>query len=109
MPRGRPAKAPTRSLNIRVDVDDLDMLALIQTATKVPTADVVRKFLTSYIEQNKDTLRIMGEHLKQGHHWGGVPMSSSPYRADISREISDELDAQHEREGAEGGLSKKDD
>lgn len=69
MPRGRPAKAPTRSLNIRVDVEDLDMLALIQTATRVPTAEVVRTFLKQYIEQNRDTLRVMGEHLKRGHHW----------------------------------------
>jgi hypothetical protein len=72
MPRGRPASAPTRSLNIRIDVEDLDMLAIIQTVTKVPTAEIVRKALKEYIAQQQGLLRETGKKLSTGAHWSST-------------------------------------
>jgi hypothetical protein len=95
MPRGRPAKAPTRSLNIRVDVDDLDMLAIIQTVTKVPTAEVVRDFLKDYIARNDGLLKALGTGLKEGAR--SVPMQAFP-RGQI------EHDEEQERLLAQGNL-----
>lgn len=69
MPRGRPQKAPARSLNVRVEVADLDKLALLQTITGKPTADVVRDAVKAYIGENEGKLREAGEKLAKGEYW----------------------------------------
>lgn len=69
MPRGRPQKAPARSLNVRVEVSDLDKLALLQTITGTPTAEVVRDALKSYIKANERKLREAGRKLASGEYW----------------------------------------
>ncbi|NRO99578.1 hypothetical protein GWC77_27345 [Paraburkholderia sp. NMBU_R16] len=66
MPRGRPAKAPARSLNVRVEVSDLEKLALLQTITGKATAEVVRDAIKLYIKLNDGKLREAGERLAQG-------------------------------------------
>ncbi|PCE27532.1 hypothetical protein BWP39_03245 [Paraburkholderia acidicola] len=69
MPRGRPQKAPARSLNVRVEVVDLDKLALLQTITGMPTAEIVRNALKTYIKSNEGKLRDAGEKLATGQYW----------------------------------------
>lgn len=69
MPRGRPQKAPARSLNVRVEVADLDKLALLQTITGKPTADVVREAVRAYIDENEGQLREAGAKLAAGEFW----------------------------------------
>lgn len=69
MPRGRPQKAPARSLNVRVEVADLEKLALLQTITGKPTADVVREAVKAYIDANEGKLREAGEKLAHGQYW----------------------------------------
>ncbi len=69
MPRGRPQKAPARSLNVRVEVTDLDKLALLQTITGTPTAEVVRDALKRYISANEEKLKEAGERLASGSYW----------------------------------------
>jgi hypothetical protein len=69
MPRGRPQTAPARSLNVRVEVSDLDKLALLQTITGTPTAEVVRDALKKYIKANEAKLREAGEKLATGSYW----------------------------------------
>ncbi|RFU48032.1 hypothetical protein D0B32_10965 [Paraburkholderia sp. DHOC27] len=71
MPRGRPEKAPARSLNVRVEVSDLDKLALLQTITGTSTAEVVRSALKEYIKTNEGRLREAGEKLAKGEFWTG--------------------------------------
>jgi len=46
------------------------MLAIIQTVTKVPTAEVVRKFLREYIAANRGTLQNVGSKLAAGKSLG---------------------------------------
>ncbi len=69
MPRGRPQKAPARALNVRVEVADLEKLALIQTITGTPTAEVVRDALKRYIKANEGKLKEAGERLASGSYW----------------------------------------
>jgi predicted DNA-binding protein len=69
MPRGRPQTAPARSLNVRVEVSDLDKLALLQTITGKSTADVVREAVRAYIATNEDKLREAGERLARGDYF----------------------------------------
>jgi hypothetical protein len=69
MPRGRPQKAPARSLNVRVEVSDLDKLALLQTITGTPTAEIVRDALKGYIKANEGKLREAGARLASGEYW----------------------------------------
>lgn len=69
MPRGRPQKAPARSLNVRVEESDLEKLALLQTITKTSTADVVRAALRAYIAEHEDKLRKAGERLARGEYF----------------------------------------
>ena len=71
MPRGRPQKAPARSLNVRVEVSDLEKLAVLQTITGKPTAEVVRDALRRYIKSNEGKLREAGERLASGSYWTG--------------------------------------
>ncbi len=72
MPRGRPQKDPARSLNVRVEVADLEKLALLQTITGKPTADVVRGAIKAYIAENDAALREAGEKLARGEYFGGA-------------------------------------
>ncbi|MFM0397344.1 hypothetical protein [Paraburkholderia phytofirmans] len=69
MPRGRPQKDPARSLNVRVEVADLEKLAVLQTITGKTTADVVREALKRYIKNNEGKLREAGEKLASGSYW----------------------------------------
>jgi predicted DNA-binding protein len=69
MPRGRPQKDPARALNVRVEVSDLEKLALLQTVTGRPTAEVVRAALKDYIAKNEDKLRQAGSELAEGTYW----------------------------------------
>lgn len=69
MPRGRPQKAPARSLNVRVEVSDLEKLAMLQTITGKATADVVRDAIRKYIAGNEEKLREVGEKLAAGSYW----------------------------------------
>ena len=75
MPRGRPQKAPARSLNVRVEVADLDKLALLQAITGKATADVVREAIRRYIDQNENQLKEAGERLAKGEYFGEVQMT----------------------------------
>jgi hypothetical protein len=70
MPRGRPQTAPARALNVRVEVSDLEKLALLQTITGTATAEVVRAALKDYIRANEAKLRDAGERLAKGDYWG---------------------------------------
>lgn len=69
MPRGRPQQAPARALNVRVEVSDLEKLALLQTVTGTTTAEVVRAALKGYIAANEGKLREAGEKLAKGEFW----------------------------------------
>jgi len=66
MPRGRPQKEPARALNVRVEVADLEKLALLQAITGRATAEVVREALRSYITSNEARIREAGEVMASG-------------------------------------------
>jgi hypothetical protein len=66
MARGKTLDTETRPLNVRVDVDDLKTLQLLQIVTGTNTADVVRKSLKDYIAQNRKLLTQAGEALVKG-------------------------------------------
>jgi len=80
MPRGRPQKDPARSLNVRVPVSDLEKLALLQTITGTPTAEIVRGALKSYIKANERKLKEAGEKLAAGEYWHTVNNNHSKQR-----------------------------
>lgn len=63
MARGKTLDTETRPLNVRVDVDDLKTLQLLQIVTGTPTAEVVRAMLKEYIGKNKKLLTQAGEVL----------------------------------------------
>jgi hypothetical protein len=63
MARGKALDTETRPLNVRVDVDDLRALQLLQIVTETPTAEVVRAMLKEYIAKNKKLLTQAGEVL----------------------------------------------
>lgn len=69
MPRGRPQKAPARALNVRVEVSDLEKLAILQTITGTATAEIVRAALKAYIAKNEDKLREAGNEIAKGTYW----------------------------------------
>lgn len=69
MPRGRPEKAPARALNVRVEVSDLEKLALLQTITGTATAEVVRAAIKEYIRANEGKLQQAGQEIAQGTYW----------------------------------------
>jgi hypothetical protein len=69
MPRGRPQTAPARALNVRVEVSDLEKLAVLQTITGRATAEVVRAALKDYIQANEGKLREAGKKLANGEFW----------------------------------------
>jgi hypothetical protein len=69
MPRGRPQTAPARALNVRVEVSDLEKLALLQTITGTTTAEVVRAALKDYIRAHEGKLKEAGEKLAAGSYW----------------------------------------
>lgn len=69
MPRGRPQKAPARALNVRVEVSDLEKLALLQNITGTATAEIVRAALKAYIAKNEDKLREAGTEIAKGTYW----------------------------------------
>lgn len=48
------------------------MLSIIQTVTKVPTAEVVRDFLKSYIADRRVLIQAMAAKLQTGSYWGKV-------------------------------------
>jgi hypothetical protein len=66
MARGKALDSETRPLNVRVDVDDLKTLQLLQIVTGTTTADVVRDMLREYIAKNKKLLTQAGEALVKG-------------------------------------------
>jgi len=66
MARGKSLDTETRPLNVRVDVDDLKTLQLLQIVTGTSTADVVRESLKEYITKNKKLLTQAGEALVKG-------------------------------------------
>jgi hypothetical protein len=66
MARGKTLDTETRPLNVRVDVDDLKTLQLLQIVTGTSTADVVRESLKEYIGKNRKLLTQAGEALVKG-------------------------------------------
>lgn len=54
---------------MRVEVTDLDKLALLQTITGTPTAEVVHDVLMRYIKSHEDKLKEAGERLASGSYW----------------------------------------
>ena len=54
---------------MRVEVSDLEKLAILQNITHKPTADVVRAALKAYIAEHEEKLRQAGTEIAQGTYW----------------------------------------
>ncbi|MDQ7982170.1 ribbon-helix-helix protein, CopG family [Paraburkholderia sp. SARCC-3016] len=73
MAHGKYLGVDTRPLNVRIDVEDLDILKKLQIVTGRNTSDVVRTALKTYIATNRHKLVEAGQQMiKSGGGWEGM-------------------------------------